>query len=401
MAKKKEHTDDDLFKELAEETGGEIIGDTESVGYFIDTGNLAINFICSGKYIKGGIPGNRITEVYGPSSSGKSLLAANVLHGCQKLGGIPAILDCENATNAEFMARVSHLNLKQVLRYEPFTIEQAFLKIYNVVKKVRERTKRPIVFIYDSIAVSPCEREFKESNLPENYKAADWKRIVGRQEQPGERAKICGKELRKLLPFLQQYDVTLMVLNQIRNKIGVLYGSPETTAGGGAALEFYASCRLRTATRKKIENKKLDTFAGVNMHIKNVKNRTHHPFMETSGVQMFFQTGVNPLTGLLTSLIQSERIDGKAGKWKVNPDYLPQDRAEYKFSASKETNIVPLQVLLDCPKLVDAESTEELQKYLEPFALAMNASLSDDYAEKPVAYDHEGNMVEGEESEEE
>jgi len=399
MAKKKtELTDKEIFAQIAEATGGAVLSDIESCSFFVDTGSLAVNYICSGRFIDGGIPGNRITEFYGPSSSGKSLIASNVLYGCQKVDGWAIILDCENATNGEFMNRVSHLNLDKVLRYTPFTLEQAFLKVHNAVRKIREyevankKERKPIVVVYDSISVSPCEREFRETDLPENYNPTQWKKIVGRQEQPGERAKVCSKELRKLIGLLEKQDVTLLVINQTREKIGVLYGNPETTGGGGNALPFYASCRIRTATRKKIENK-LKSFSGVNMHIKNVKNRTFRPFVESEGIKLYFDTGINPLTGLLTILTQAERIEAKsAGVYLVKTEFT-EDGREYKFKANKEANLVPLQVLLDCPKLINASSADQVTEYMSIFSNAISDTESGAFEEKSIAFDSEGNPI--------
>lgn len=397
MAKKikEKNSEEEMFKEIAKQTDGDVLGAMDSVRYFIDTGSLTVNYICSGKFINGGVPAGKITEVYGPSSSGKSLLASNILYGCQKLNGWPIILDCENATNAEFMAKTSHLNLNKVLRYTPMTLEQAFTKIHNVTKAIRAKMGPdvPIVIVYDSISVSPCERELRETQLPDNYKAADWKKLVGAKEQPGERAKVCSRELRKLQAVLQEANVTVMIINQTREKIGVMYGNPETTAGGGNSLPFYASCRLRTATRKKIENKRLKTFAGVNMHVKNVKNRSFRPFVESEGVQLYFDTGVNPLTGLLSCLIQAERIapSGGGGMFAVAADYLPEGSSEYKFKSALARNDVPMQVLLDCPKLVDATTSEEVQVYMDAFGDAIRNSGSDDFEEKSVAFDSDGN----------
>ena len=397
MAKKATQNEEDLFDEIAKATGGEILGKMDSVKYFVDTGNLAVNYQCSGRYITGGVPGGRITEVFGPSSSGKSLFANNVLHGCQKLGGWPMILDCENATNNDFMERANHLNLKRVLWYSPTSLEATFRKIHTVVKKIREHKSMniPIVVVYDSISVSPCERELKENDLPEDYKAADWKRIVGRKEQPGERARIAGNELRKLQAILGDMNVTVVIINQIREKIGVMFGSNETTAGGGKALEFYCSCRLRTAARKKIENKRLETFAGINLQVKNVKNKTHRPFICVEDVKLYFESGIDPLTGLLQSLRESERIEiVKAGQYKVKGDFLPEGVPEYTFKASKVRNDVPINVVLDCPKLIDATTREEVEEYFVDFQLALNSSSSSDFEEKEIAFDVDGDLVE-------
>lgn len=401
MAKKKElnELNDDMFATLAEETGGTILGAVDNCSFFLDTGNLAVNYICSGKIIDGGIPGQRITEIFGPSSSGKSLLAANILFGCQKINGWPILLDCENASNADWMARASHIDVRRVFRYTPFTLEEAFSKIHNAVRTIREHekkskiTRRPIVVVYDSISVSPCNREFKETALPENYNPTMWKKIVGAKEQPGERAKVCSKELRKIQPLLEKEDVTIIFINQIRSKIGVLYGSPEVTAGGGNSLPFYASCRLRTSQKKKIENKKLKTYAGVNMQVKNIKNRAFRPFVENEGIKLYFETGINPLSGLLSTLLEDERITGKAGNFSVVEKYLPEGKTEYKFKSSLERNDVPLQLLLDIPSIINASSTKEVQDYLLPFEEAIGCSNSDDFKEIAVVFDADGNPM--------
>lgn len=395
-ANKKSDDDLSIFTETAKEFGGDVLSEMEEVSFFIDTGSLSVNYILSGRFIHGGIPGRKITEVYGPSASGKTFIASNVIYGTQKLGGIPVLLDCENANNTEFMQKTSHVDPRRVLRFTPQSLEQAFSKILNVAKKIREKKDHdiPLVFVYDSISVSPCERELKETQLPENYTAAMWKKLVGRKEQPGERARVCGNELRKLQAKLEELNITLLVINQTREKIGVLWGNPETTAGGGKALPFYASCRFRTSTKKKIDNKRLGTFAGVNMKVANVKNRSCRPFIESEGIQLYFDNGINPIAGLLTLLIQDERIipAGK-GMWSVVTKYLPDGKEEYKFKAAKEANSVPLEVLLDCPALVDAKDKAELEAYLAPFMGALSNSNSADFGEKVIAFDEDGNPL--------
>jgi hypothetical protein len=163
-------------------------------------------------------------------------------------------------------------------------------------------------------------------------------------------------------------------------------------------LPFYASCRLRAATKKKIENTRLNTFAGVNMQIKNVKNRTFKPFVETEGVQLFFDTGINPLTGLLSILIESERVvaAGK-GTYGIVNEYLGDGKTEYKFKASKERNDIPLQVLLDCPKLIDCVDEREVNDYVSPFLQSIQNSSSSDFGEKSVAFDSDGNPLDDDE----
>jgi recombination protein RecA len=391
MAKKKTRkTEVDIFAELAKDTDCVVLDDEKPVKYYVDTGNLATNYICSGKFIHGGVAGGRITEIFGPESSSKSLFGTNILFGCQKLGGYAIILDCENTMNADFAKNASHLDTKKVLIAKPQSLETAFKKIHVVIEKIREHDKeRPIVVVYDSITVSPCERELREVKLPENYTDAEFKKIVGGKEQPGERAKICSREFRKLTPLLEKNDATLLVINQTRDKIGVMFGDNQTTGGGGRALPFYATCRLATRASKQIVKKvekaaKLEIPIGVNISLSNKKNKAYKPFLKTTGLNLFFDKGINPLTGLLSVLVIAERIKPTgSGNFEVNPEYAGSLGAT-KFKSSLERNDVPLQMLLDNPAVVGAEDKAEVEKYMSAFSPAIEQSSADDVVENEV-----------------
>lgn len=360
----------DVFRLLADQTNGELLSQMKAAKYFVDTGNLAFNYVASGRFVGGGLPGGKIAEFYGPSSSAKSLWATNVLFGCQKLNGYPILLDCENAANPEWIKKASHLDADRVIRYTPKTLEEAFLKMYNVIRMIRKHdAESPILIVYDSISVSPTDRELKEINLPENYTEAEFKRIVERHEQPGERAKVCSRELRKLNGLLEEVDATVLIINQVRERIGVMFGDNEARGGGGKALEFYASQMFRTDARKHIKNDKLGTKIGVNVKIDNKKNRFFRPFATAHSVQLYFDRGINPLSGLLEVLIQAERIDQTSpGNYAVKREFLPDHMDGYSFKSSKERNDVPRNAVVDCPGLVDANSPDEVESYLLPYA---------------------------------
>ena len=393
-----------MCAEIAKATGGDILEDLDSVTYYIDTGNLAVNYSCSGKFVTGGIPGGRITEAFGPEASGKSLIGSNVIRGGQMIGAWVQLIDCENSSNADFMRKISHIDTAQVTRHAPSSLERAFRQIHTYVKECREKEKEkglprfPIVVVFDSLTVPPCERELRENNLPMDFSVADWKKIVGRQEQPGERAKIISAEMRKLQSAVVAEDITVYLINQTRDKIGVMYGSPETTPGGNA-VKFYASLRLRTSAKKKIEHKSLEKFSGINLQVRNVKNRMFRPYVTADDVRLFFEDGVDPLSGLLGCLMESERIVMKSpGNYLVAEKYLPPAYpAEYKFKASKAENRLSAEVLLDCPKLVDAEDKEQVQKYLDNWGSGLAASESGEYEEKSVGFDAEGEPIDQEE----
>lgn len=404
MAKKKQTDEvdlDELYTQLAEQTGGDVLDQLDSVKFFIDTGSLAVNYSCSGKFITGGIPGDRITEAYGPEASGKSLIGSNVLFGMQRQNGWAILLDCENATNGEFMQKVSHLNLKRVLRYAPSTLERAFRQIHVSTRSIREMEKakglprRPIIVVFDSLTVPPCERELRENSLPMDFSPTDWKKLVGRQEQPGERARIISAEMRKLQSMVTKEGVTVYLINQTREKIGVMYGSPEAIPGGNA-VKFYASLRMRTSAKKKIEHAKIEKFCGINMQVKNVKNRMHRPFVVADDVKLYFDDGVDPISGLLSALIDSERVRMKSGgNYEVVEAYLPENTSSYKFKASKGENRVPISLLTNCPKLVDAETAEEVQAYLDVWGKGLAATESGEYAEKSLAFNVDGEPLDG------
>ena len=398
MAKRKVD-DDSFFQDLANQTGGDIVAKIDSVKYFVDTGNLAINYICSGKFMGGGIPGGKLTEIYGPSSSSKSLIGTNILFGCQRQDGIAILEDCENSANKEFIQKASHCDLTKIVRHTPQSLEDVFLKMYKSIEFVRSKRKDcPIAIVYDSIGVSPSARELREVKLPENASKADFKRIVGGNEQPGERAKICSREFRKLNTVMETNDATVVILNQTRSKIGVLYGNPTTTAGGGNALPFYASCRLETSTMKKIEYKisaKKTKILGINIRVKNVKNKTHTPFISTENIQLLFEHGINPVSGLLSCLLDANRIIAKSAGNFVIADAFSNGE-EIKFKASLDKNEVPLEILLKYPSLVDATSEQELVDYFEPFKDAMNFKLGADVIETDVLGSDDDDVIDEE-----
>lgn len=377
MAKKKDGGQADLFADLAADIGGEVLGQTDAVKEWIDTGNLSLNYLCSGKFVGGGIPSGKIVEVFGPSSSCKTLFATNILKGCQKMGGYALFLDAENSLSKEFAQKASHLETSKVLVLKASSLEKAFAKMVAAIKKIREKfgPDKPIVIVYDSIAASPSEREFAETEMDEAQ-------LEKAKDMPGERAKTCSKELRKLTPLLDEHNCTVLFINQVRMKIGVMFGNPETTAGGGKALEYYTSLRLRTKAEKRFTDK-LDNVIGMGVSITNVKNKCFKPFIHARNMQLFFDKGINPFGGLLELLVQSERIVAAGGgSYKVNEPWAGGQ--EIKFKSALERNDVPADVLLKCPALVDATDAAQVQEYIDIFGGAMTAVSTDVAKEEDV-----------------
>lgn len=400
--KKLDKSDNGFFAELATETGGQVFSEAGYVKYYVDTGNLALNYICSGKFIGGGIPGGHITEVAGPEQSAKSLLGYSVLGATQRMGGIAIYLDCERSGNPKFASQCGHLIPEElVVQYKP-TFSGIEKKIIALVNYIREKKGAdvPITIVWDSIGVTMTDREWQELGLPENPTKEEIKKAGG-HERPGERARESGNVLRKLNPFLNENDVTLYVVNQLRQKIGVIYGNPWTRAGGGKALPYYASCILMLNCFKKMKEKGKDFPIGVNLTVRNEKNRSFMPFWGTKGIQLYFphldrDGGVNPLGGLLSILLNSERIAQKGKgtyevceKWKNGVDFV--------FKSSKERNDVPLELLYSYPSIIDANSEEEVREYLSPYKIAIDLTNSDNVIEDDEEGDLEAAMGHSEE----
>lgn len=380
--KKKEENVIDFMSELAEQTGGKLLKGLGAARYFIDSGNLALNYINSGRFFGGGWS-TGVVELYGPPSSAKSLLLYTALGACQKMNGYAILMDCERSANEKFAIQAGHVDENKLIVQTPYFIEEVERKIYAMTKLIREKKgpEAPILFGWDSIGVTSCEREWKETLLPDNFTKEQFKKIVGGNEQPGERAKAAGKMLRKINPFLDENNASLFVINQTRSTIGQMWGDPEVTAGGGKALPFYANCRVRTSAQKQIDDKKLEVPIGVNLRFKNKKSRAFVPFIWTETVPLYFDKGINPLGGLLKVLIGAGRVEGK-GSYKVNEPWA--GGKEVTFKASMVRNDVPAEILLECPALVDAETPEQIKDYLGVFADALRLSNSPDIVESDI-----------------
>ena len=161
-----------------------------------------------------------------------------------------------------------------------------------------------------------------------------------------------------------------------------MYGNPNVTAGGGEALKFFASCRLETNIGKMIEDKRKMPL-GVNLRFKNKKSRSFVPGISTEGVQLFFQHGINPVGGLLSILLQSGRIIPYAkGRYQVAEPWA--DGKEVTFTATMAANQVPLEPFYAAPKLIDAETEEQVREYFGMFEDAIRLASGDSIVEKVV-----------------
>lgn len=366
---KKNKTDDDFLKDILGDTDGISLRASGEVPYFIDTGNLALNWQISGRFIDGGFPGGRIIEAYGPEASGKSLLGYCFLGSVQRMGGIAILLDCERSASPDFAERCGHVNPDQLPVYEPITIEQVEKKIVTVVQTIRKAyPDKPIGIVWDSIGVCPCDREWSAAGVGDNPTKEELTMLkdLGK-ERPGERAKATNKALRSLNPFLNKNNATLYVINQIRKKIGVLFGSDEALAGGAEAMKFYASLRFRCGAPKNfVDTLKLPL--GIHMNVVNKKNRHHVPGIKIEHIPLFFDSGINPLGGLTQALEMSRRVTGSSNLTVVDEYATEGEKVTFKQAKSKPFDA---DVLMRHPLLIGAENADQVKAYLSEWYAAI------------------------------
>ncbi len=191
----------------------QIIKTENELGY-ISSGNFAIDFICSGKFWNGGIPMGRITEIYGSSSTGKTVIGTHIIQCIQNMGGVGILIDSESAYSASF-GKTLGLDISKLIYMQPECLEDCFIRITQIVQHIRENTSdmRPIAIVYDSIAASPSRREIEKVKGGEDIGSS-----------MGHRALICSDYLRNIASFLAKQKAAVIVINQVREKIGVMFG---------------------------------------------------------------------------------------------------------------------------------------------------------------------------------
>lgn len=237
----------------------------------------------------GGLPRGRIVEVYGPESSGKTTLTLQVIAEAQKQGLQCAFIDAEHALDTQYAAKLG-VQLQDILLSQPDTGEQA-LEITDALV----RSGSVDVIVIDSVAALVPKAEL-EGDMGDSL--------------PGLQARLMSQALRKLTAVAKQNNVLLLFINQLRMKIGVMFGSPETTTGGNA-LKFYASVRLDI--RRIGSVKKGDEIIGNETKVKVVKNKVAPPF-KTAEFDIYYGEGVNKC-GEILDLGTSLKLLDKSGAW--------------------------------------------------------------------------------------
>ena len=269
---------------------------------FVSTGSYALNKVISGDYTKG-VPIGMITQFHGEASTAKTVFATHILKEAQEKGYYTMLVDSENAYNPVF-ARSLGIDPEKLIYAAPETLEDCFQVIEDTVVAIRETDPdTPIVVAYDSIAVSPSKAEYEA----ESYE--------GNNMQGAVRAKSTGACLRKINPLMRKHKVALIIINQIRNKVGVMFGNPETAAAGGKALEYYLGVNLKTISNKtsdllKDDNKQI---IGIQGRLRNTKNKVSVPFRETT-FRLIYDEGLDRYEGLLDTLVADDVVT-RSGAW--------------------------------------------------------------------------------------
>ncbi len=251
----------------------------------ISTGTLGLDLALGGK----GIPKGRITELYGPESSGKTTLALSIIAQSQKLGGVAAFVDAEHALDPTWAKRIG-VNLEALLVSQPDTGEQAL-----DITEMLVRTNAVDVIVIDSVAALIPESEIKGE--------------MG-DSSVGVQARLMSKALRKLTGAIQKSKTAVIFINQLRMKIGVMYGNPETTTGG-MALKFYSSIRIDI--RRITSIKEGERLTGNRVRAKVVKNKVAPPF-RIAEFDIMFDRGITPEGDIVDLGVESKVID-KSGAW--------------------------------------------------------------------------------------
>jgi recombination protein RecA len=284
----------------------------------------------------GGIPRGRVTEIYGPESSGKTTLCLHVVANAQKAGGTAAFIDAEHALDTEYAAKLG-VDVEKLLVSQPDTGEQAM-----EICEILVRSGAVDVIVIDSVAALVPKAEI-EGEMGESHM--------------GLQARLMSQALRKLTGAIARSGTSVIFINQLREKIGVMFGNPETTTGG-KALKFYASVRLDIRRVGPVKEK--EDVIGSHVRVKVVKNKVAPPFKQAE-FDIMYAEGISH-TSLLVDIGAESGIIEKSGAWySYGPQRIGQGRENAKLFLKDNPAIMAeieekVKVVLGITKIAEAQS---------------------------------------------
>ena len=284
----------------------------------------------------GGIPRGRVTEIYGPESSGKTTLCLHVVANAQKAGGTAAFIDAEHALDTEYAAKLG-VDVEKLLVSQPDTGEQAM-----EICEILVRSGAVDVIVIDSVAALVPKAEI-EGEMGESHM--------------GLQARLMSQALRKLTGAIARSGTSVIFINQLREKIGVMFGNPETTTGG-KALKFYASVRLDIRRVGPVKEK--EDVIGSHVRVKVVKNKVAPPFKQAE-FDIMYAEGISH-TSLLVDIGAESGIIEKSGAWySYGPQRIGQGRENAKLFLKDNPAVMAeieekVKVVLGITKIAEAQS---------------------------------------------
>lgn len=301
----------------------------------------------------GGVPRGRIIEIYGPESSGKTTLAQHVVAEVQKMGGIAAFVDAEHALDPEYARRIG-VNIDELLVSQPDNGEQALEIVDTLV-----RSNAVDVIVVDSVAALTPKNEI-EGEMGES--------------QMGLQARLMSQALRKLTAIISKSNCVVIFINQLRMKIGVFFGNPETTTGG-TALKFYSSVRVEI--RRAAQIKQAEKIIGNRVKVKIVKNKVAPPF-RTTEFDIMYNVGIAKDADILDTAVLHGIVTKRGNSFSYGEEKLGMGRQ------------AAAQYLKDKPALAQEIRKKVMDKYMADNTVVENkpgteaASAEDEDGEEPT-----------------
>jgi len=333
MAKKKVKSKE---PELADILAGELnkLSKDQKVAFFLDSDEAPTNvegWISTGTAMLdvaisnrpyGGLPVGRITEITGLEQSGKSLLAAHLLAETQKLDGVAVLIDTETAVSREFLEAIG-VDVSKLLYVSADSVEQIFDYCETIIEKVRTASRDKIVtIVVDSVAAASTTNELASDYKKDGYAT--------------DKAIIISKAMRKITNMIGRQRISLVFTNQLRQKMGVMFGDPWTTSGG-KALAFHSSVRIRLKNMGQIKTKVngKDRTIGIKVRAQIVKNRMGPP-LRAADFEIYFERGIDNY-GSWLGVMKENKLLKQAGAWY---EYVDVETGEvFKFQSK---DFIPL-----------------------------------------------------------